>query len=207
MAPVVTPVAANMTLPLANSVRPYFRPRSLMPILRARLLSFGMILGIGFVLMVSLVFSAGMAALSRWWDPVFGEWETIAHSIDVAVGILLSTAVFGLIFKTMPRVAVAWKDVWIGAAVTSLLFVAGKFAIGAWLGHSGVSSLFGAAASFVVVMLWVYYSAQVFLLGAEFTRAWAGFHGSESAAAAMAEPVHGRGQRAHRTPPTAACTA
>jgi len=136
---------------------------------RVRLLSFGMILGIGFLLMVSLVFSAAIAALARWWDPMFGRWDAIAQSLDLALAVALSTLVFGLIFKTMPRVVVAWKDVWIGAAVTSLLFVAGKFAIGAWLGHSGVSSIFGAAASFVVVMLWVYYSAQIFLYGAEFT--------------------------------------
>ena len=138
-------------------------------LVQVRLLSFGMILGIGFLLMVSLVFSAAMAALARWWDPMFGEWDAIARALDLTLAVLLSTLVFGLIFKTMPRVAVAWKDVWIGAAVTSLLFVAGKFAIGAWLGHSGVSSIFGAAASLVVVLLWVYYSAQIFLYGAEFT--------------------------------------
>ena len=138
-------------------------------LVQVRLLSFGMILGIGFLLMVSLVFSAAMTALARWWDPMFGEWDAIARALDLTLAVLLSTLVFGLIFKTMPRVAVAWKDVWIGAAVTSLLFVAGKFAIGAWLGHSGVSSIFGAAASLVVVLLWVYYSAQIFLYGAEFT--------------------------------------
>jgi membrane protein len=141
-----------------------------------------MILGIGFLLMVSLVFSAAMAALARWWDPLFGGWEAVAETIDVAVGIALSTLVFAALFKTMPRVPVAWKDVWTGAAVTSLLFVAGKFLIGAWLGRSGVSSLFGAAASLVVVLLWVYYSAQIFLFGAEFTRAYSLQFGSRRAA-------------------------
>jgi membrane protein len=159
-------------------------------LVRVRLLSFGMILGIGFLLMVSLVFSAGMAALSRWWDPFFGEWETIAHSIDVVVGILLATIVFGVIFKTMPRVEVAWKDVWIGAAVTSMLFVAGKFVIGLYLGRSSVSSVFGAAASLVVVLLWVYYSAQIFLYGAEFTWVYSHRFGSHKGHAEVyAAPV------------------
>jgi membrane protein len=146
--------------------------------MRVRLLSFGMILGIGFLLMVSLAFSAAMAAMSRWWHPLFGGWESIVESLDVVLGIVLSTLVFGVIFKTMPRVAVAWKDVWVGAAVTSMLFFVGKFLIGAYLGRSGVSSVFGAAASLVVVLLWVYYSAQIFLYGAEFTRVYSHSYGS-----------------------------
>lgn len=144
----------------------------------ARLLSFGMILGIGFLLMVSLAFSATLAALSRWWDPLFGGWETIAQAIDLALGFVLSTAVFAMIYKTIPRVQVDWKDVWIGAAVTSLLFVTGRFLIGAYIGRSGISSGYGAAASLVVVLLWVYYSAQIFLFGAEFTWAYSHKFGS-----------------------------
>jgi len=147
-------------------------------LVRTRLLSFGIILGIGFLLMVSLAFSAGLAALYRWWDPLFGEWEAVAGGIDRAVGFLLSTVVFALIYKTVPRVRIDWKDVGIGAAVTSLLFAAGKFLIGAYLGKSGISSGFGAAASLVVVLLWVYYSAQIFLFGAEFTWAYAHQFGS-----------------------------
>lgn len=157
-------------------------------VLRGRILSFGIILGIGFLLMVSLVFSAAMAALSRWWGPHFGGWEIIAESIDVGIGVLLPTLVFAVIFKTMPRVPVAWKDVWIGAAVTSLLFVAGKFLISAYLGHSSVSSLFGAAASLVLVLLWVYYSAQIFLFGAEFTRVYSHRFGSRKQADLVADP-------------------
>lgn len=145
---------------------------------RARLLSFGMILGIGFLLMMSLAFSATLAALSRWWDPLFGGWETIAQAIDLALGFVLSTAVFAMIYKTIPRVQVDWKDVWIGAAVTSLLFVTGRFLIGAYIGRSGISSGYGAAASLVVVLLWVYYSAQIFLFGAEFTWAYSHKFGS-----------------------------
>ena len=138
-------------------------------LVRARLLSFGMILGIGFLLMVSLAFSAGLAALSKWWNPLFGDWTTVANTVEVALGVLLSTAVFAMIYKTMPRVQIDWRDVWIGATATSLLFIAGKFLIGAYIGKTGISSGFGAAASLVVVLLWVYYSAQIFLFGAEFT--------------------------------------
>jgi membrane protein len=147
-------------------------------IVRVRLVSFGMILGIGFLLMVSLVFSAAMAALSAQWDPLFAGWSTVARTIDVTLSILLATAVFAVIYKTMPRVRIDWKDVWIGAAVTSLLFIAGKYLIGVYIGRSSISSGFGAAASLVVVLLWVYYSAQIFLFGAEFTRAYSHRFGS-----------------------------
>ena len=154
---------------------PQRAPRSgLWNLIRARLLSFGMILGIGFLLIVSLAFSAALAALSRWWDPLSQGWLTIANSIEVSLSIVLVTVVFALIYKTMPRASVAWRDVWIGAAVTSLLFLAGKFLIGLYLGRSGISTGFGAAASLVLVLLWVYYSAQIFLFGAEFT--WAYCH-------------------------------
>ena len=138
-------------------------------LVRARLLSFGMIFGIGLLLMVSMVFSTGIAALTRWWDPVFSEWESVASMIEFALGVVLSTVVFAMIYKTMPRARVDWKDVWIGAAITSLLFVVGESLIGTYIGRTGASSGFGATASLVVVMLWVYYSAQIFLLGAEFT--------------------------------------
>jgi membrane protein len=153
-------------------------PSGLWRLVRVRLLSFGMILAIGFLLMVSLAFSAGLAALNKRWEPLFGGWQSIAQALDVGVGIALSTVVFALIYKTMPRVRVDWKDVWIGAAVTSLLFVAGKFLIGAYIGHAGITSGFGAAASLVVVLLWVYYSAQIFLFGAEFTWAYSHRFGS-----------------------------
>lgn len=157
-------------------------------IIRARLLSFGMILGIGFLLMVSLAFSAGLAALSELWDPYSTGWASVANTIELALGVLLGTLVFALIYKTMPRVRVEWKDVWVGAVVTSLLFIAGKFLIGKYLGRSGISSGFGAAASLVIVLLWVYYSAQIFLFGAEFTWAYAHRFGSRRGQGAAADP-------------------
>jgi len=138
-------------------------------LVRVRLLSFGMIFGIGVLLTLSLAFSAGVAAASRWWNPLFGEWETVANAIEFALGVGLATGVFAMIYKVMPRVRIDWSDVWIGAAITSVLFVAGESLIGTYIGRTGISSGFGAAASLVVVLLWVYYSAQIFLFGAELT--------------------------------------
>jgi membrane protein len=147
-------------------------------ILRARLLSFGLILGIGFLLIVSLAMSAALNALTRWWDPASDSWASFAGASELVLSLLLVTAVFALIYKTMPRAGIHWRDVWIGAAVTSALFVAGKVLIGLYIGRSGVTSAFGAAASLIVVLLWVYYSAQIFLFGAEFTWVYSHRYGS-----------------------------
>jgi len=145
---------------------------------RARLRSFGLIVGISFLLMVSLASGASVAALSRLWDDAFGGWAAIAQALDLALSVVLSTAVFAMIYKAMPRVRIDWKDVWIGAVVTSLLFVTGEVLIGAYIGWSGLSSGFGAAGSLVAVLMWVYYSAQIFLFGAEFTWAYSHAFGS-----------------------------
>ncbi len=147
-------------------------------LLRARLLSFGMILGIGFLLVVSLAFSAALHALSRWWDPSSESFATFSGFTELGSSWLLVTAVFALIYKTMPRAGIAWRDVWVGAAVTAVLFLIGKGLIGLYIGGSGITTLYGAAASLVIVLLWVYYSAQIFLYGAEFTWVYAHRHGS-----------------------------
>jgi membrane protein len=147
-------------------------------LVRARLLSFGLILGVAFVTMVSLVMTAAVAALGKWWGPMFAGWETIAHLIDLAVSVGLLTVGFAMIYKIMPRVHIQWRDVWVGAGVTSLLFTVGKFLIGLYLGKSDIASSFGAAGSMVIVMLWVYYSTQIFLFGAEFTWVYAHAFGS-----------------------------
>jgi membrane protein len=147
------------------------RPRysGLWGLVRARLLSFGMILGLTFLLIVSLAFSAALRALSRWWDPESTGWITFTGLTELSLNVVLLTAVFAMIYKTMPRASIAWRDVWVGAAVTSVLFITGKALIGMYIGGSGITTLFGAAASLIVVLLWVYYSAQIFLYGAEFT--------------------------------------
>jgi membrane protein len=157
---------------------PRRRDGGIWTMLRSRLLSFGMIMGIGFLLMVSLVVSAALAALSKFWGSMFDEWALLAHALDLLISFAFSTLVFALIYKTMPRVRVDWSDVWIGAVVTALLFTIGKFLIGVYIGKSGITSAFGAAGSLVVVLVWVYYSAQIFLLGAEFTWAYAQTFGS-----------------------------
>ncbi len=148
-------------------------------LVRSRLLSFGMILAIGFLLIVSLVVSAGLAAAGRWWGPMFASWYAVAAVTNALGGFCLVAAMFALIYKVMPRVSVAWRDVWFGAAVTSLLFTIGKLLIGLYIGKSGVASVFGAAGSLVVLLLWVYYSAQIFLLGAEYTWVYAHAIGSK----------------------------
>jgi membrane protein len=147
-------------------------------LLRSRLLSFGMILAIAFLLMVSLVMSAVLSALAKFWAPSFKGWETIAHLLDILVSFGMVTLMFAMIYKIIPRVRIHWRDVWVGAAVTAALFVVGKFLIGLYLGKSSVASAFGAAGSLVVMMVWVYYSAQIFLLGAEFTWVYAHAYGS-----------------------------
>ncbi|HLL09891.1 MAG TPA: YihY/virulence factor BrkB family protein [Rubrivivax sp.] len=154
--------------------------RGIVRLLQTRLLSLGLVLGIGFLLMVSLVVSAALAALGRWWAPWFGEGLLLlADTLNFVVSLLLMTAIFAQIFKWLPRVRLAWRDVWIGAAITSLLFTVGKTLIGYYIGRSAIASTFGAAASLVVLLVWVYYSAQIFLLGAEFTRAYAMRYGSQ----------------------------
>ena len=138
----------------------------------SRLMSLGMIMGIGFLLMVSLVASALLATVQRW----FGRYLDLgaaASAVDFVVSFGFITVAFAMIYKLMPRVRVAWGDVWIGAVVTSLLFTVGKMAIGLYIGRSAVASTFGAAASLVAMVVWVYWSAQIFLLGAEFTWVYA----------------------------------
>jgi membrane protein len=147
-------------------------------LLRARLLSFGMILGIAFLLMVSLVLSAAISALGKWWGGVFGNWATLAQVVNLGVGLLMTTGVFAMIYKLMPRVDVRWHDVWLGALLTAVLFTVGRYLIGAYIGKSGVASGFGAAGSLIVIFVWVYYSAQIFLMGAELTWVYARTFGS-----------------------------
>lgn len=174
------------------------RPKGgLWALIRARLLSLGMVMGIGFLLMVSLVASAGLSALGKWWGPWFAEQAFLAQILDVVVSFGLVTAMFAMIYKVIPRAKIAWRDVWVGAALTALLFTAGKFLIGLYIGRSGVASPFGAAGALVVLLLWVYYSAQIFLLGAEFTWVYSHQHGSRKGKDVTPEdaaPVPQRGQ-------------
>lgn len=175
-------------------------------LLRARFLSFGMILGIAFLLMVSLVLSAAVAALGKWWGPMMGGAEVFAQILNVLLGFVLTTVVFAMIYKLMPRVHIQWSDVWVGAAATSLLFNVGRFLIGLYIGKSSVASGFGAAGSLIIVFVWVYYSAQIFFMGAEFTWVYANIFGSMKgknparAAPPPASVVPTAGEHAGETP-------
>jgi membrane protein len=140
---------------------------------RSRVLSITMILGIAFLLVISLAVSAALAALGKWWGEWFGAWELLAHVLDLVLSFGFMTVLFALIYKIIPRVHIRWHDVWVGAAVTALLFSVGKILIGLYLGKSDIAGGFGAAGSLVLVMVWVYYSAQIFLIGAEFTWVYA----------------------------------
>jgi len=147
-------------------------------LLHARLLSIGMILCLAFLLMVSLVFDAVLQSFGKMWGT--GGWEVFAQLLNALVAFGLTTVVFAMIYKLMPRAKIEWHDVWVGAAVTAILFAVGKFLISLYIGRSAVASSFGAAGSLAVMMIWVYYSAQIFLLGAEFTWVYAHTHGSRS---------------------------
>ena len=162
------------------------KPSGIWGILRARVLSFGLILGLAFLLMVSLVVSAVLAALGNWSEGLFPGWELLLQSINALVTLGILTLLFAMIYKLMPSAPIAWPDVWIGAAVTALLFEIGKVLIGLYLGKSSVTESFAAAGSLVVLLAWVYYAAQVFLLGAEFTKVYANAHGSVAASKAKA---------------------
>jgi membrane protein len=141
-------------------------------LIRARLLSFGLILGIGFLLLVSLLVGSGLAALAHYWHFSVTD-ASVVFVLDFVVTAAVFTIVFAMLYKWLPHVEIAWVDVWAGALVTAVLFNIGRLAIGFYLGHSAISSTYAAAGSFVVLLLWLYYSAQIFLFGAEFTWAYA----------------------------------
>ncbi len=143
--------------------------------LRTRFLSVAMILGVGFLLLVSLVVSALIAAFGDWFGGLSGWGWQIAN---FAVSFGFVTALFSMIYKTLPDVKVAWSDVWLGAAVTALLFNLGKVGIGLYLGRSAVASSYGATGALAVLLIWIYYSSMVLFLGAEFTSVYARLRGS-----------------------------
>jgi membrane protein len=139
----------------------------------ARVKAVGMILVIGFLLLVSLAVSAGLAALGKYLHGVLPLPESALHILNNLISLGVITVLFAVLFRFLPDAVIRWHDVWIGAALTSALFVVGKFALGVYLGKGAVGSAYGAAGSVLIVLAWVYYSAQIFYFGAAFTAAYA----------------------------------
>jgi membrane protein len=162
-------------------------------LLRTRILSFGMILGIQFLLIVSLVVSGALAAAGAWWTARFPGWPLVNVAVNFIVSLAIYTVAFAMIYKYLPRAHIAWHDVWIGAAVTAVLFEIGKLLLGL-VGMTSLTSAFGAAGSLVMLLIWVFYSAQVFLLGAEFTRVYAYREGSRADEEPPAPPPQRQGR-------------
>jgi membrane protein len=146
--------------------------------IRARLLTFGMVLAIAFLLLVTLVLHAALAALGKYWGGIFEATEWLLHLINFLISFGVVTVLFAMIYKILPNLKIEWDDVWIGAIATAVLFTLGKLLIGLYLGKSAVASSYGAAGAVVILLIWMYYSAQAFLLGAEFTYLCAHHYGS-----------------------------
>lgn len=154
---------------------------TILNLVRGRILSFGLILTLGFLLLVSLLISAALAALQKYWGAWFSDIAWITEGINSLLSFLVVTSLFAIIYKWLPDASIAWRDVGVGALVTASLFTLGKFLIGLYIGNSATASSFGAAGSLVIILLWVYYSSQIFFFGAEFTRVYAERRGSRSA--------------------------
>ncbi len=152
--------------------------RGIFGTIREYFFSLSMITGIGFLLLVSLVVNAALSAFGTFIDAHLPENMVFLSAVNFIISFAVITFLFAIIYKVVPDAQITWSDVWIGAAVTALLFIAGKFLIGIYLGYSAERSAYGAAGSLVILMIWIYYSTQIFLMGAEFTRVYAERFGS-----------------------------
>jgi membrane protein len=161
--------------------------RGILGTIKQRFLSFAMVAGIAFLLLVSLTVSAALAAVGKFTEGLLPT--EILHVVNFVTSFAVITLLFAMIYKLLPDARIAWSDVWIGAAVTALLFTIGKFAIGLYLGKSSVASAYGAAGSLVILLVWIYYSAQILFFGAEFTEVYARRYGSGFKVAPDAVPV------------------
>ena len=157
--------------------------------IRQRLLSFAMVLTIGFLLAVSLVLSTVLSALSAYMTDLLPGLDSLWQLVNFALSLGILTLLFALMYKYVPDVEISWGDVWFGAAITSLLFTIGKFALGLYLGNSGFASTYGAAGSVIIILAWVYYSAQILFFGAEFTQVYARRYGSRIVPSDHAVPL------------------
>lgn len=147
----------------------------------SRVIAFILVLGIAGLLLGLVALSAVISALGDVWSTYFGGWSIVLRLVDFVASFAILTTILAFIYRFVPHVNIAWSDVWLGAGVTATLFMIGRYLIGLYLGTAGIGSGFGAAGSLVVLLMWVYYSAQIFLLGAEFTWVYAHRHGSRAA--------------------------
>jgi len=154
-------------------------PDNVWQFIRSYVVSFAGILSLGFLLLVSLVSSAALAAIGKYANVIGQEW--LLHLINVGVSLAVVSSMFAMTFKWLPDIDIDWRDVWPGAVLTALLFEVGKFGIAFYIGKQGLESTYGAAASIIVVLVWVYYSSQIVLIGAEITHAFAKARGSKAA--------------------------
>ena len=153
--------------------------RGIWGFVRSRFLSFALIAGIGFLLLISLVIEAGIKGFSHYLQSVLPGALTIIIPIYLTFDLVIVTAVFAMIFKVLPNAQTRWRDVWIGAVLTAFLFLLGKWALGLYLGSGTAASAYGAASSLITLLLWVYYSSQILLFGAEFTQVYANKCGAD----------------------------
>jgi membrane protein len=156
--------------------------------IRTRLISFALVVAMGFLLLVSLLISAGLSALEDYLGSITAIPPVVLQVANLVISLGVVYVLFVLLFKVLPDVEIAWRDVWVGALVTTVLFVAGKFLIGLYLGRGSVGSTYGAAGSLAILLVWVYYSAQILFLGAEFTYVYATRFGSGAKPSAHAVP-------------------
>jgi membrane protein len=161
--------------------------RGVLGMLKDRFFSFSMVMGVAFLLLVSLVVTAALSALGKFFGGAFGATPAIWQVVNQVIGLAVTAGIFALIFKVVPDVRVPWRDVWVGAILTAILFTIGKYLIGLYLGRSTTASAYGAAGSLVAVLIWVYYSAQILFFGAELTRTYAKRRGSRIEPARSAE--------------------
>ena len=153
--------------------------RGVVGILKDRFLSLTMVLGVGFLLLVSLVLSAALALLGKYFAGILPLHPLVLEVMNFVLSFGVITLLFALMFKILPDVEIAWSDVWIGAAITALLFTIGKVLIGLYLGRSTIGTTYGAAGSLVVILIWIYYSAQILFFGAELTQVYTNKYGSK----------------------------
>ena len=151
----------------------------IMLMLKQRFISFTMVLGIGFLLLVSMVLSAGLTAFGDYLSQMLPQSAPMLPTLNFVLSFAIITVLFAMIYRILPDVDIDWSDVWVGAAVTALLFTIGKTLLGLYLGRASVTSAYGAAGSLVVILLWIYYSAQILFFGAEFTQVYARHYGSK----------------------------